>query len=67
MLSRRIPEAQAEHGAASEECLQLRTGHAWGVSLHAARTYHDLLEYLQQLDDRIQRVDLEFEGKCHLA
>ncbi|CAE7353919.1 unnamed protein product [Symbiodinium necroappetens] len=29
----------------------------------AVRTYEELLEYLQQLDERIQRVDLDFEGK----
>ena len=27
------------------------------------RSYHELLEYLQQMDPRIQRTDLDFEGK----
>jgi hypothetical protein len=27
------------------------------------RSYHELLEYLQQMDPRIQRIDLDFEGK----
>ena len=29
----------------------------------AGRTYGELLEYLQQLDPRIQRAELDFEGK----
>merc|ERR1712048_351056 len=28
------------------------------------RTYEQLLEYLQALDHRIRRQDLDFEGKC---